>query len=48
MELRDKTLAYKNVELERKIKILEKRNKHVIQKMKKLNERLTGGITNLG
>ena len=46
MELRDKTLAYKNVELERKIKILEKRNKHVIQKMKKLNERLTGGITN--
>ena len=46
MELRDKTLAYKNVELERKIKILEKRNKHVIQKMNNLNERLTGGITN--
>ena len=46
MELRDKTLAYKNVELERKVKILQKRNEHIISKMKRLDDRLTGGITN--
>jgi hypothetical protein len=44
--LRDKTLAYKNVELERTIKILKKRNNHIKNELTLINKKLNGRLRN--